>query len=83
MLCNMIKGRCTHCGGAYGGRCELSKEPNTRQGLGDLTERLLKSAGITEDKWKEVKSRFGLAPTCACKSRKEWLNNVSKVFLKN
>ena len=83
MLCNMVSGRCTHCGGVYGGRCKLSKEPSNRQGLGDLTERLLKSVGITEDKWVAVKERFGYAPTCACKKRKEWLNEVSKVFLKN
>ena len=81
MLCNMINGRCTHCGGAFGGRCKLSKDPNTRQGLGDLTERLLKSVGVTQDRWAAVKERFGYAPTCACEARKEWLNQVSKSFL--
>ena len=36
---------------------------------------------ITEDNWKAIKERFGFAPTCSCQKRKEWLNNVSEVFL--
>ena len=51
-----------------------------KRGLGDATEQVLKSLGITEDRWKEAKERFGLAPSCNCRKRKEWLNKVGKYF---
>lgn len=52
----------------------------SRRGLGDYTEKVLKSIGITEDKYKEAKKLFGMAPTCGCRKRKEWLNKVGKHF---
>lgn len=45
-------------------------------GLGDRTERMLKSIGITKERYAEVKALFGRAPTCNCAARKEWLNRV-------
>lgn len=45
--------------------------------LGDWVETQLRSLGITEDRYKEAKEKFGLAPTCNCPARKEWLNKVS------
>jgi hypothetical protein len=55
-----------------------SDEP--RPGLGDRTEQLLKSIGITEDRYREAKKLFGLAPRCNCPKRKRWLNKVGKHF---
>jgi len=46
-------------------------------GLGDWTEQLLKSVGVTQDRYKAAKEFAGLAPTCSCDKRKEWLNKVS------
>jgi hypothetical protein len=55
------------------------KTKNKRgDGLGDRLERKLKSIGITEDRYKQVKEKFGLPPNCNCKARKEWLNSVSE-----
>lgn len=45
-------------------------------GLGDHTERLLASVGITPERYKEAKRLFGLAPKCGCDKRKRWLNRV-------
>ena len=82
MLCDMVKGKCVRCKLPFGGRCGLSKGvASTAKRLGDYTEGLLKSINITEDNWKAIKERFGFAPTCSCQKRKEWLNNVSEVFL--
>lgn len=44
--------------------------------MGDYTERLLGTVGITEDLYKAAKESLGLAPTCNCKARKEWLNRA-------
>ena len=38
---------------------------------------LLKRVGITEDRYQTAKQMFGLAPTCGCAERKEWLNRVT------
>jgi len=65
--------------GKYYAVCK-AKARKSKQ-LGDRTEQLLKSIGITEDKYKAVKKMFGLAPTCGCSKRKEWLNKVSSYFL--
>lgn len=49
--------------------------------LGDWTESQLKKFGITQEWYKEVKDRFGLAPQCNCSGRIEQLNEWStKVF---
>lgn len=46
-------------------------------GLGDYTEALLKTLGITQDRYKAAKELFGLPPTCNCDDRIAWLNRVS------
>ncbi len=45
-------------------------------GLGDYTEQLLSSIGVTKDRYRAAKELFGLAPTCNCESRQQWLNTV-------
>lgn len=45
--------------------------------LGDAVARLLGRIGVTEDRYKEAKERFGLPPTCNCADRQAWLNRVS------
>jgi hypothetical protein len=49
-----------------------------RSGLGDNVERMLKTLGITAERYIEVKKRFGLPPTCNCAGRREWLNKVGR-----
>ena len=45
--------------------------------LGDYTEKLLWTIGITEERVAAVVEKFGVAPTCGgCKARKKWLNKV-------
>ncbi len=56
---------------------EPGKASQSRPGLGDATERLLSSIGITEDRVKQAKELFGLAPKCNCAKRKLWLNKIS------
>ena len=48
------------------------------RGLGDYAERIMKSVGITEDRYAEIKEKFGLPATCNCKARKKWLNAVGQ-----
>lgn len=48
-----------------------------QEGLGDWTERMLSSVGVTQERYVAAKEIFGLAPTCNCAKRKEWLNKVS------
>ena len=50
--------------------------------LGDWVERRLKAAGITEERYIEIKKKFGLPPKCGCKKRKEWLNRVGRYLAK-
>lgn len=45
--------------------------------LGDYTESLLASLGVTQERYKAAKELFGLPPTCNCSGRIEWLNRVS------
>jgi hypothetical protein len=47
-------------------------------GLGDILERELTRMGITQSRYKEIKERFGLPPTCNCEKRKQWLNKVGR-----
>jgi len=80
---------CTVCGkrvavGPEGTRSFCSKNPivrhdqmATRNRLGDITEKALKSIGVTQDRYKAAKEIFGMSPTCNCDKRKEWLNRVS------
>jgi len=47
-------------------------------GLGDRVESMLTKLGITEERYVEVKRKFGLPPVCNCAGRKEWLNKVGR-----
>lgn len=49
-----------------------------KMGLGDWTERALKKLGVTKERYKAAKEKFGLMPMCHCKERKEWLNKVGR-----
>lgn len=49
-----------------------------KNGLGDSVESMLKTLGITPERYVEVKQMFGLPPTCGCAKRKEWLNKVGR-----
>lgn len=60
-----------------GGKCDFGAFEAEQPKLGDYTERLLASIGITEDRYREAKELFGLPPTCGCSQRKQWLNDVS------
>ena len=51
-------------------------------GLGDWAEKKLSAMGITQDRYIEIKKKFGLPPTCGCNKRKEWLNKVGRMFKK-
>lgn len=46
--------------------------------LGDDLETMLTALGVTKDKWKAAKQKFGLPPNCGCAARQEWLNRVSE-----
>lgn len=53
-----------------------------REGLvGSRTKTALESLGVTKERWVSLKERFGLAPSCSCPQREEWLNKVH-AFLK-
>jgi hypothetical protein len=53
-----------------------TKKP--KRGIGDRVEKILKTLGITPERYVEVKRLFGLPPTCGCAKRREWLNRVGK-----
>ena len=77
MRCNLINGRCTHCGRrTLGGECSIKPAP-TKKRAGDAVEQLLSSVGITPDRWESAKQAVGLPPGCRCAARKKWLNAVS------
>ena len=78
MLCNMIKGKRTHCGGTVGGRCRLSRDSHNDNLT--LTTKLLDTLGVPERLWPSVQARFGLAPSCNCPSRQEWINSVTNAY---
>jgi hypothetical protein len=59
--------------------CQARRESQANNvGLGDYTEQLLASLGVTKDRYIAAKEMFGLAPTCGCNDRKSWLNKVSE-----
>ncbi len=49
-------------------------------GLGDRIENWLTSWGVTKERYKEVKRKFHLPPTCDCDGRQEWFNRVGAYF---
>ena len=65
---------------AHGNRATKSKHRVipvvATTGLGDILERELTRMGITQDRYKEIKEKFGFPPTCGCEKRKQWLNKV-------
>lgn len=85
MLCQpAADGVCVQCGqplpAGHRRTCQRGprqESPPPPEKLGDWTERQLKRIGVTEDRYKEAKERFGLDPNCACPQRKAWLNSVS------
>lgn len=50
--------------------------PPTPPGLGDLAELFFESLGITQERYRAVKVKLHLDPTCRCEDRKRWLNEV-------
>lgn len=63
------------------GRVDSRSADRPAPRLGDYTERLLSSIGVTQDRYKAAKELFGLAPTCNCDKRKAWLNRVGEWWL--
>jgi hypothetical protein len=48
-----------------------------KQGLlGDVTETILTSVGLTKDKWQEI-----IGGPCGCGERQAWLNKVGQALL--
>jgi hypothetical protein len=69
--------QCRFCGFLVPAHPERPKRVCAEEmGLGDYTERMLERVGVTQDRYTKAKSLFGLAPTCGCSERKEWLNAV-------
>ena len=62
------------------GQSYRAAQGRVAQGLGNYTEQLLTSIGITKELFIEAKQLFGLAPTCGCAKRREWLNRVGQHF---
>ncbi len=71
--CGRPAGDCSDCDRCHRS-CKGERDPLK---IGDRTEKMLASVGITQERWQSAKALFGLAPTCKCKARKEWLNKVS------
>jgi hypothetical protein len=46
--------------------------------LGDRTEKVLAKLGVTKDRYKSIKEKLGLLPSCSCDARKRWLNQVGR-----
>lgn len=58
---------------------EAKKKPDP-SAWGDRLHNWLESNGITEERYKLAKQKFGLVPTCNCAKRQEWLNRVGAWF---
>jgi hypothetical protein len=54
------------------------KPVRQRLPLGDYTERMLSSVGVTPERYAAAKAALGMAPTCNCHKRKEWLNRAGE-----
>lgn len=48
--------------------------------FGDTLEQALESIGVTQDRWKALKSQMGLPPSCNCDARKQWLNMAGEAL---
>ena len=53
----------------------IRPEDATR-GLGELAGEFFASLGITEERYKAVKVKLHLDPTCGCADRRRWLNEM-------
>jgi len=58
---------------------EEKKERNP-SAWGDRLHDWLEQHGITEERYKLAKQKFGLPPKCNCAARQEWLNRVGAWF---
>lgn len=69
---------CKRCGApTRDGYRRVCGQSPSQPGLGDYTEAMLQSIGVTKERYQAAKQLFGLSPTCDCDQRKEWLNRVS------
>jgi hypothetical protein len=59
-----------------------SKQRGGQDGLGDKIERVLKSLGITEERYSEMKRVAGFSPNCGCRARKEFFNKLPAALIK-
>lgn len=51
-------------------------------GLGDLVEMVLHAFGLTERRYRAIKTWLGLLPECGCSRRKTRLNQLGPLFMK-
>lgn len=58
----------------------VEKKPPKKSAWGDRLHEWLESHGITEERYKLAKQKFGLPPKCNCAARQEWLNRVGAWF---
>lgn len=86
-----FEGICTQCGRAVPPRrakncpaksrennpVAVRPKPEKRAELGDLTERMLKSLGVTQERVEACLKKVGLPPHCGCAERKEAMNQWS------
>lgn len=72
--------RCQHCTNRlprdYDAPPIVECRQNMGPGLGDYTERMLASIGVTKEHYVEAKSLFGMVPSCWCPDRQDWINRV-------
>lgn len=71
--------QCERCGWvlAWSGkpsRVTIKCSETRHTGLGDHTEQLLATFGVTKDRYAAAKAAVGLAPECNCTQRREQLN---------
>lgn len=58
------------------GKPPEQSRPPSKLPIGDYTEKLLASVGVTPEKYTAAKEALGMAPTCNCSKRKAWLNKA-------
>ena len=58
----------------------VSQKKSKPSAWGDRLHEWLESHGITEERYKLAKQKFGLPPKCNCAARQEWLNRVGAWF---
>lgn len=73
LVCESCGLRVPYKGKLYRHSCNVSKA-----GLGTRLERILKTVGITEERWRHLWESMGYPPTCGCQPRKYFLNRIKK-----